>query len=450
MPSFLALCCRLALSGVALSGVALGGVVMWPGAGWAQSVDVWAQPRPSPAPTITPQPVIKAAASTAAVGKGKQAPVQPTPQAKRLVAKAGETAGETAGAGAAPAPVASVASPALPGPDPHGPARPSPALPSPARSAPDPVVVPDEPGAMPSAAADPLAAGEEMRPLMLAAGLAAGLGGLALVIGLLRRVAARRAAKARAQVAPTKPPRKAKATKPPRPPKRAPPKPRPLPVPAKAEEEAAIRAPKLPPVPEPEPEPAAEPVVEPVVAAPVARGFQPSALFAHIEEEPEAAPLPPDALRLSLEPTRLTLTLSQAVLRYRLVLDNAAEEPLGPLCITLAMAATGLAPSAEGGEDQQRLILIQPGDKGSVTGELHLPLSAIAPVRVGGAEWFGLMVRAEGEAARVGPLASLPPLRVEAGFAVGEAGEKGLAPLRLDNRPWASEHLCARAMGEEG
>jgi len=430
MPSLFALCCRLALSGVALGGVALGGGVMWPGAGWAQSVDVWAQPRPSPAPTITPQPVIKAAA-----GRGKQAPAQPAPQTNRPVATAG----------AAPATVANVASPAPHGPDPHGPAQPAPA-----RPAPDPVVVPDEPGATPSAAADPLAAGDGMRPLMLAGGLAAGLGLLALVIGLLRRVAARRAAKARAQVAPTKPPRKAKATKPPRPPKRAPPKPRPLPVPAKAEEEAAIRAPKLPPVPEPEPEPAAEPVVEPVVAAPVPRGFQPSALFANIEDEPEAAPLPPDALRLSLEPTRLTLSLSQAVLRYRLVLDNAAGEPLGPLCITLAMAATGLAPSAEGPQDQQRLILIQPGDKGSVTGELHLPLSIIAPVRVGGAEWFGLMVRAEVEAARVGPLASLPPLRVEAGFAVGEAAEKGLAPLRLENRPWSSEHLCARAMGEEG
>ena len=415
--------------------------LMAPMAAAAQGFETLPRPAPSPAPIIAPEPVIKATPAPKPAPAIKPAPVIKPAPAPKPAATPKPT--PTPPQKAAPPKLAPTATPS--------------AAPIASTPAPDPIVVPEEPASTAPPAASLASANDLVQPLALAGGLIVALMLLALVIRLIRRIIARR----RAQATPARAPRKAKPKA-----KRSPPKPRPLPVPAEAEVEPQVPAPTLPPLPEPEaltqpeppplpeppPKPKAQPEPAPEIPAVPAKGFQPSPLFAAIAEEPETPPLPADCLRLTLEPTRLTLSLSQAVLRYRLILTNHAPEPLGPISITTAIGATGLSPSAQGPEDSHRLILIQPGAQASLAGEAHLPLAAVAPVRVGGAELFGLILRADVEAARIGPLASLPPLRIEAAFAVGEAhenGDPGQSALRLDRKPWSSEHLTARNLGEE-
>ena len=328
---------------------------------------------------------------------------------------------------------------------------------------PDPIVVPDEPSPTPTTTpGDFTAVSDDMWwPLAMAATLVAAL---LLALGLGRIVIRRKAKDKDAAQTQAK-----SATK-----RRKSAKLLPLPVPADGDDAGPAVAAPIINDPASEPEPAATAtnpsaaldelvLVEVHVpeAAP-ASAFKPSAQFADIpDEKPEqapepvplpaaSAPRPVDTLHFTFTPTRFSTTLANAILRYDLTLANRSGEPLGPLAITAAMDTANSDadnPHLAAMTEAHRLMLIQPGDSASVSGELRMALSAITPLRVGGADLFVPMVRLAVQAAQVGPLADLPPVVVAAHFLVGEAqGDTGLGPFRLDTGPQTAHKLTQRVL----
>lgn len=211
----------------------------------------------------------------------------------------------------------------------------------------------------------------------------------------------------------------------------------------------------------------APPVIEferPVVAAP-----QPEAAPPAPTPEPAAEPelgelvlgaeqvLETDAgpLALSLSATRLSASLLNTTLAYRIELTNRADIPVGPLTIAGDMIAAhaslpverqlGLDGAAL--EKRHELAELAPGESATLTGEIRLPLAMITPIRAGAAAFFVPLARFRIEAARKGA----ETLRLARTFVVGETPEKAgaaLRPFRLDLGPRVYSRVGQREVAQ--
>lgn len=165
---------------------------------------------------------------------------------------------------------------------------------------------------------------------------------------------------------------------------------------------------------------------------------------ASVREVPPPASVPPIAplapsqpLALQLHPERLSVSLVNATLHYRLAVTNLSGAPLGPIAIAADMigahasipAETQLGQDGGGLELRHELAALGAGETAEMRGELRLPLAQVTPIRSGAATLLVPLVR----------------LRVEAGRAsftsavvVGETPPVDGAPLRpfrLDTGP---------------
>lgn len=184
-----------------------------------------------------------------------------------------------------------------------------------------------------------------------------------------------------------------------------------------------------------------DPVVDfepPVVAAP-APPAEPErdALVEPVPAAPAAVLADDGPLALVLEATRLSATLLNTSLTYKLSLTNLSDAPLGPLTVGADMIAAHATLPVERQlgldgkllERRHALAALAPGESVTVTGEIRLPLALIQPIRAGAAALFIPLARFQVEG---------PGLALARTFVVGEAPEvadAGLRPFRLDLGP---------------
>jgi hypothetical protein len=149
------------------------------------------------------------------------------------------------------------------------------------------------------------------------------------------------------------------------------------------------------------------------------------------------------ALTLDCAIERLSISLVQATLRYRLTLTNLGPFALADLAIAGDMIGAHASLSAEAqlapGEELpelHHLAMLATGENVTFDGELRLPLAAIAPVRSGNAALFVplLRLRVAAPALSTTFLLGEPP----------EAAEGRLRPIRLDLGPKIYPEILAR------
>ncbi|OYX91222.1 MAG: hypothetical protein B7Y74_14975 [Novosphingobium sp. 35-62-5] len=156
---------------------------------------------------------------------------------------------------------------------------------------------------------------------------------------------------------------------------------------------------------------------------------------------PVAAPPPPPPpkpahplapLTLDLEAVRMSASLVNATLVYRIVLT--AKSDMEQIAVRADMTAAHASRPADeqlGGDDApvlHQIAAMAAGETVVLTGELRLPLSAITPIRHGSAALFVPLVR----------IAVEGPLRLRRAFVVGldeSANTLRLQPFRLDLGP---------------
>lgn len=210
----------------------------------------------------------------------------------------------------------------------------------------------------------------------------------------------------------------------------------------------------------------APPVIDferPVVAAPEpaatpAAGPEPSAepelgeLVLGTEQVLEADVGP---LGLSLSATRLSASLLNTTLAYKIELTNHADVAVGPLTIAGDMIAAHASLPVERQlgldganlEKRHELASLAPGESATLTGEIRLPLAMITPIRAGAAAFFVPLARFRIEAVRKGA----ETLRLARTFVVGETPEKAgaaLRPFRLDLGPRVYSHIGQREVAQ--
>jgi len=166
---------------------------------------------------------------------------------------------------------------------------------------------------------------------------------------------------------------------------------------------------------------------------------------------PRPSPAPaahPELLQIELEPLRLSLTLMNATLAYRLELANRGPLPLTGLAIGADMISAHASlsreeqlsgPSAGNGSGQTRRIeRLEPGESRVVEGEFRLPFPQIVPIRQGDAALLLPLARFRVEADGAGPVVRT--------FVVGQPGQgSGLQPFRLDQGPRVYPRLAQHA-----
>jgi hypothetical protein len=182
------------------------------------------------------------------------------------------------------------------------------------------------------------------------------------------------------------------------------------------------------------------PAPEPIAAAP-APAPEPAPLSAEAEAEPHP-------LHIAIELRKLTLTMMNATLGYRLTLTNAGAEPLADITVAADLiGAHGslpreilLAGPATELPVHNRLAGLAPGESGDVAGELRVPLSQLRPIAQGSARLFVPLARfrvgAEGEEARCFTLVAGQP---------SPNGSGAIQPVRLDHGPRIYDGLAGRA-----
>ena len=157
----------------------------------------------------------------------------------------------------------------------------------------------------------------------------------------------------------------------------------------------------------------------------------------------EAAPREP--LDVTLEPLRLSLTLMNATLAYRLQVANRGTVPIEGLAIGADMISAHASLSREqqlSGPDRaamvQRIDRLEPGESRIVEGEFRVPFRQIVPIRQGNATLLLPLARFRLEAHGAAPVVRT--------FVVGQPGAKaGLQPFRLDQGPRIYPKLAQRA-----
>ncbi|MDE2620599.1 MAG: hypothetical protein KGL54_10605, partial [Sphingomonadales bacterium] len=150
---------------------------------------------------------------------------------------------------------------------------------------------------------------------------------------------------------------------------------------------------------------------------------------------PPAAPSGP--LGLTLEPVRFSLSLVNATLTYRLLLTNRSADRLGPLHVAADMIAAHASLPEEvqlgldgaGLELRHEVAALAPGESGTLTGDLRLPLAAITPIVSGGAALLVPLVRL-----RIDGAGSTRTMALVVGEPPASPGGP-LRPFRLDQGP---------------
>jgi hypothetical protein len=165
------------------------------------------------------------------------------------------------------------------------------------------------------------------------------------------------------------------------------------------------------------------------------------------EPEPGTAPAPAAAaepLQVTLEPLRLSLTLINATLSYRLEVANRGASPIEDLKIGADMISAHASMSREeqlAGPSippQQRILRLDPGQSEVIEGEFRVPFSQIVPIRQGNAALLLPLARFRLETAGAEPVVRT--------FVVGQPGQgAGLQPFRLDLGPRIYPRLAQRA-----
>jgi hypothetical protein len=162
------------------------------------------------------------------------------------------------------------------------------------------------------------------------------------------------------------------------------------------------------------------------------------------------APLPSpsapraEALQVALEPVRLSLTLLNAALAYRLEVTNASLAPLEALRIEADMISAHASLGREeqlggpnGAATTHVVERLDPGESRTIEGEFRLPFAQIVPIRQGNAAMLLPLARIRAQAAGIGPVVRT--------FVVGQPGAGGLQPFRLDLGPRIYPDLAQRA-----
>jgi len=196
-----------------------------------------------------------------------------------------------------------------------------------------------------------------------------------------------------------------------------------------------IERPRVPPAPEPLPEPVFDP--QPVVPPP-------GAVPAPTQDGAPQGPLP---LHISIEPRKLSLTLMNATLAYRLALNNRDEAPLEDIAVnadligahaTLSREDQLAGPATELAE-RHRLAAIAPGETSEVAGELRLPLNMVRPIAQGDAVLFVPLARFRITGRGMEPRCFT--------LVVGQPSPRGggIQPIRLDLGPRIYDGLAGRA-----
>ena len=203
-----------------------------------------------------------------------------------------------------------------------------------------------------------------------------------------------------------------------------------------------IERPQVPSPPRPEETP--QPLAAALASAPASR--EP---LLPVPEPAAAAPATEsDPLQIAIELRKLTITLMNATLSYRLTLSNAGSEPLADIAVAadLVGAHSSLPRDAQvagpGTKLPQRHTLagLAPGESGEVTGELRLPLHELRPIAQGRAMLFVPLARfrigARGREPRWFTLVAGPP---------SPRGNGAVQPVRLDLGPRIYDGLAGRA-----
>ncbi len=188
--------------------------------------------------------------------------------------------------------------------------------------------------------------------------------------------------------------------------------------------------------------------------------FEPPVVAPPAAPEPRPIPAPPapailfgSDLEIGLETTRLSATLVNATLSYRLTLTNHGSTALSPVAISADMIAAHASLSREQqlGLDGQRLEhrhsvqSLAPGESTVLSGDIRLPLAAIPTIRSGNATIFVPLARFRVEATR--ELAA--PLTETRAFVIGEpaaTGNSSLKPFRLDLGPRVYSQVSQRQL----
>jgi hypothetical protein len=182
--------------------------------------------------------------------------------------------------------------------------------------------------------------------------------------------------------------------------------------------------------------PPPKPADEPLAASPPA------------EAAPPPPPTAPHPLHIGIELRKLTLTLMNATLGYRLTLTNAGPEPLAEIAVAADLiGAHGSVPrelQLAGPETDlpigHMLAGLAPGESGDVTGEVRVPLSQLRSIAQGRARLFVPLARfrigAEGQEPRCFTLVAGQP---------SPSGNGAIQPVRLDLGPRFSDGLAGRA-----
>jgi hypothetical protein len=199
----------------------------------------------------------------------------------------------------------------------------------------------------------------------------------------------------------------------------------------------------------------------PVVVADIERPRVPAALGPPDQPEPqpvaampEPAPLPaaPPAeahpLLIAIELRKLTLTLMNATLGYRLTLTNAGPTPLTGIAVAAdligAHASLPRALQLAGPETElpvhHRLAGLAPGESGDVSGELRVPLNTLRPIAQGRAQLFVPLARF-----RIGAAEEEPRCFTLVAGQPSPSGNGAIQPVRLDLGPRIYDGLAGRA-----
>ena len=154
----------------------------------------------------------------------------------------------------------------------------------------------------------------------------------------------------------------------------------------------------------------------------------------------------PEPLQVALEPLRLSLTLVNATLAYRLEIANRGAAPIAGLAIGADMISAHASMTREqqlsgpgaGAATLQRIERLDPGESRIVEGEFRLPFPQIVPIRQGNAALLLPLARFRVEAEGAQPLVRT--------FVVGQPGQgSSLQPFRLDQGPRVYPRLAQHA-----
>jgi hypothetical protein len=153
-------------------------------------------------------------------------------------------------------------------------------------------------------------------------------------------------------------------------------------------------------------------------------------------------------LHITIELRKLTITLMNATLSYRLMLTNGGADPLEEIAVAadLVGAHSSLPREAQlagpGTELPQppRLAGIAPGESGEVTGELRLPLHELKPITQGRAALFVPLARF-----RIGARGREPRCFTLVAGQPSPSGTGAVQPVRLDLGPRIYDGLAGRA-----